>query len=280
MEIQTHNSPNQSSRKGYNVEGVVGHYTAGGGFNATVRYLCNKTPAPAGSKGRSFVQQGSRSYYNARASAHYVTGRRGQIARLVPEGKAAWHSGSKKTVPKFKGKPKVNLRTIGHEICNWGPLIRKGDSFFTHLSGWNFRYKGPTPVRYEFAIPKNFGKILKYSNGTPVFPDGIIEYWEPYTDEQVESTISLWTDIADRYDLTAEDFVGHSDTDPTRKLDPGPLFPWNDILDGVFSFRDVEEVTEVNYPDPQEITMAANLVGEDRLVQSNGLSALLNRCFR
>jgi len=46
----------------------------------------------------------------------------------------------------------------------------------------------------------------------------------PYPAEQVEAVIRLCLDIQSRYDIT--DVVGHSDVAPTRKIDPGELFPW------------------------------------------------------
>jgi len=49
----------------------------------------------------------------------------------------------------------------------------------------------------------------------------------PYTVEQVEAVIKLCLDIQSRYDIT--DVVGHSDVAPTRKIDPGELFPWRKL---------------------------------------------------
>jgi len=49
----------------------------------------------------------------------------------------------------------------------------------------------------------------------------------PYTAEQVEAVIRLCLDIQSRYDIT--DVVGHSDVAPTRKIDPGELFPWRHL---------------------------------------------------
>jgi len=51
----------------------------------------------------------------------------------------------------------------------------------------------------------------------------------PYTAEQVEAVTRLCLDIQSRYDIT--DVVGHSDVAPTRKIDPGELFPWRMLAD-------------------------------------------------
>jgi len=55
--------------------------------------------------------------------------------------------------------------------------------------------------------------------GTP--EDGI-------TEGQLEVLTGLCIELMQRYPLiTAERVVGHSDIAPGRKVDPGPLFPWD-----------------------------------------------------
>ncbi len=55
-------------------------------------------------------------------------------------------------------------------------------------------------------------------NGSKVF--------SPYPDYQFKKVAALIKDIADRYMIPATNILGHSDIAPTRKQDPGPLFPW------------------------------------------------------
>jgi N-acetylmuramoyl-L-alanine amidase len=43
---------------------------------------------------------------------------------------------------------------------------------------------------------------------------------------QIDALIALLKDIASRYDVMPGNYVGHSDVSPTRKEDPGELFPW------------------------------------------------------
>ncbi|MBM7062560.1 N-acetylmuramoyl-L-alanine amidase [Pseudomonas sp. UL073] len=50
--------------------------------------------------------------------------------------------------------------------------------------------------------------------------------WYPYDEAQIEALIVLLRDIVQRHHLPAANIIGHSDIAPMRKLDPGPLFPW------------------------------------------------------
>jgi N-acetylmuramoyl-L-alanine amidase len=55
-------------------------------------------------------------------------------------------------------------------------------------------------------------------------PNGRV--WYPYSEAQVQAVLALLRDIRTRYRLEPRYIVGHSDIAPLRKLDPGPLFPW------------------------------------------------------
>lgn len=52
---------------------------------------------------------------------------------------------------------------------------------------------------------------------------------EPFPDEQIRSLLVLLKDLVDRHKIQPHRILGHSDIAPGRKIDPGPLFPW-DIL--------------------------------------------------
>ncbi len=61
-------------------------------------------------------------------------------------------------------------------------------------------------------------------------PDGTLT-WHPYSDSQIQALKLLLHDIMARHDIRPENVVGHSDIAPTRKMDPGPLFPWKRLAD-------------------------------------------------
>ena len=50
--------------------------------------------------------------------------------------------------------------------------------------------------------------------------------YRPFPDEQVAAVMGLVNDVKNRHGITRGNIVGHSDIAPSRKEDPGELFPW------------------------------------------------------
>src|SRR5205085_10045305 len=50
--------------------------------------------------------------------------------------------------------------------------------------------------------------------------------YRAFPDAQIDALIPLLAEIKDRYRVSRGNVVGHSDIAPTRKQDPGELFPW------------------------------------------------------
>ncbi len=50
--------------------------------------------------------------------------------------------------------------------------------------------------------------------------------YRPFADEQIDALIALMGGVVARHGITRGNIVGHSDIAPTRKQDPGELFPW------------------------------------------------------
>ena len=53
--------------------------------------------------------------------------------------------------------------------------------------------------------------------------------YRPFPDQQIDALIPLMQEIKDRHGITRGNIVGHSDIAPTRKQDPGELFPWGKL---------------------------------------------------
>ena len=53
--------------------------------------------------------------------------------------------------------------------------------------------------------------------------------YRPFPPAQVSAVVGLVHAIKDRHQITRGNIVGHSDIAPTRKRDPGELFPWAEL---------------------------------------------------
>ncbi len=55
--------------------------------------------------------------------------------------------------------------------------------------------------------------------------------YRPFPDAQIEAVIALIEDIRSRWTVPDSRIVGHSDVAPSRKEDPGELFPWRRLAE-------------------------------------------------
>lgn len=67
---------------------------------------------------------------------------------------------------------------------------------------------------------------LGYKNN----PDDSIQ-WYPYPEEQIKIVIELCQKIIKNYNIHPTCVIGHSDITSSRKVDPGPLFPWKTLYE-------------------------------------------------
>lgn len=111
------------------------------------------------------------------------------VYQLVDESRRAWHAGASA----WKHRTNLNDTSIGIEVVNPGP-----DHPFAELE-----------ARLERS-PEAAAAI----------------HWAPYPEAQVAALIALSRDIIARHDIHPTDVVAHADIAPTRKIDPGPAFPW------------------------------------------------------
>ena len=49
---------------------------------------------------------------------------------------------------------------------------------------------------------------------------------EPFAEPQIAALLVLLNELRDRHRIPPANFIGHGDVAPGRKVDPGPLFPW------------------------------------------------------
>ena len=147
---------------------------------------------------------------NHPVSSHYLIAEDAQIYQLVSETKRAWHAGKSF----WRGERGLNDSSIGIEIVNKSGCMMPMERLIT------------------------FYEILEYCN------------FVEYPKVQINQLIKLSKEIIARHPrIKPYNIVAHSDIAPTRKIDPGPLFPWKDLADqGVGAWYD-----QIDYISFQEI---------------------------
>ena len=149
----------------------------------------------------------------SRVSVHYLVPAPGdetyphrnlRVYRLVPEERRAWHAGRSY----WSGTTSLNDSSIGIEIVNESACVNDDPDT-----------DEPTP---EEQICRLFD----------------------YPEAQIDLVIRLAADILKRNeDIAPVDVVGHGDIAPTRRVDPGPRFPWKRLYDnGIGAWYDDETV--------------------------------------
>lgn len=89
---------------------------------------------------------------------------------------------------------------------------------------------------------------------------------EEFTDLQVNSLIALLEEIKEKYNIPVENFIGHSDIAPSRKVDPNANFPWERLAEEGFGlWYDEAEVEKLKLeaeffkPNPLAIDLNSRL---------------------
>ncbi|MGE4278235.1 MAG: N-acetylmuramoyl-L-alanine amidase [Magnetospirillum sp.] len=86
--------------------------------------------------------------------------------------------------------------------------------------------------------------------------------YRPFPDAQIDSLIELVQSLLIRHPIPARNVVGHSDVAPTRKTDPGELFPWLRLKSygiGLWPFSGEEKLDCL----PQDSLRRLALIGYD-----------------
>jgi N-acetylmuramoyl-L-alanine amidase len=91
-----------------------------------------------------------------------------------------------------------------------------GDSYWNGASKIN-----PNSLGIEHV---NLG--FKHNDNQPAGVYLFDREWYAFTQKQIDASIALSKHLVTKYAIKPENVVGHSDIAPKRKIDPGPLFPW------------------------------------------------------
>lgn len=157
---------------------LVMHYTAGRSHESSVAFLADPT---------------------AKASAHLVIGRAGEVTQLASFNRVCWHAGKSE----WQGLSGLNQYAIGIELDNGGVLDRFGDDTW---QTW-----------FKLTIPNTEVVVAEHARG------GGLRGWHAYPEVQIDTALLIAEALQAAYDL--EDVIGHDDISWPRKTDPGPAFP-------------------------------------------------------
>ena len=87
----------------------------------------------------------------------------------------------------------------------------------------------------------------------------------PFPQVQIDSLIVLLGDLTKRLQIPPSQIIGHSDLAPTRKVDPGPLFPWKQLAEAGYGiWPDASVVAAPDGFDPWLALQALGYSVQDR----------------
>ena len=76
---------------------------------------------------------------------------------------------------------------------------------------------------------KRFSNLNNNSIGIELVNKGHKYGYQNFSNKQISSLIRLCKNLKKKYLIHAENFLGHSDIAPLRKIDPGEKFPWEKL---------------------------------------------------
>ena len=139
-------------------------------------------------------------YEKGNASAHLIIDKNGDVIQMVKFNRKAWHAG-RSSWGEIDG---LNHYSIGIELMNAGRLEKTASGQW--LSWYGEQIDNSLVVERPH---KNDANRTIYG-------------WEIYTQQQIQSLISVAKALHNRYNFL--DVLGHDDISPGRKNDPGPAF--------------------------------------------------------
>ncbi|MEK7226413.1 MAG: N-acetylmuramoyl-L-alanine amidase [Bacteroidota bacterium] len=85
---------------------------------------------------------------------------------------------------------------------------------------------------------------------------------QPFTEEQLSSLTILLGRLKAAYKIPDANFIGHGDIAPTRKVDPGPQFPWKQLSEKGYGLW-WNDTTNVQVPDNFDYLEGLRIIGYD-----------------
>lgn len=95
---------------------------------------------------------------------------------------------------------------------------------------------------------------------------------DSFSNAQINTLSGVLSFVKKEYNIPAENFIGHSDAAPARKIDPGILFPWKALSEKGFGLW-YNDTTGINVPEDFNVKYALKIIGYDVKNLQNALSA-------
>ena len=119
--------------------------------------------------------------------------------------------------------------------------------------------------------------IGKWGNNTDVNSNSIgIEIdnngVDSFSKAQINTLLGVLSFVKKEYNIPTENFIGHSDVAPDRKIDPGFLFPWKALSEIGFGLW-YSDTTGLTLPTDFNIKYALKIIGYDVKNLQNAISA-------
>ncbi len=88
----------------------------------------------------------------------------------------------------------------------------------------------------------NDGYRVNHCQAAGVKVKGSAHEWYPFNKTQIKNLIKVIKDVFTRYKIKPRFILGHSDIAIGRKVDPGPLFPWEELAkSGIGAWPDLKK---------------------------------------
>ena len=119
--------------------------------------------------------------------------------------------------------------------------------------------------------------ISRWGNNTDVNSNSIgIEIdnngVDSFSNAQINTLLGVLSFVKKEYNIPAENFIGHSDVAPARKIDPGILFPWKALSEKGFGLW-YNDTSTVTMPVDFNVKYALKIIGYDVKNLQNAISA-------
>lgn len=165
-------------------------------------------------------------------SAHAIDDRAGIVVEPVPLERAAWHAGDHDG-PMRHGSRFPSPEQLDELVAGERELVALAEVPY-RPGNVNGRSVGIEHVNLGWAYGDDKLDAVRLRHRNPASRD---RSWQPYTDEQIASSIRWHASALARVPtlrfVCGHEDVVHRDTmgRPGAKLDPGPAFPWAVLLE-------------------------------------------------